>query len=265
MTDLQLIHKKFDKCCFTLSSEDIFKLDKSDNGPINNVISGINKHCYGARLYDDEYGLTVEMFYINNQNTLKGDIIRIDLSDENYFELLFRFCNLLTNDYKVDTIDAFNTFQIKLRGFLEKLGFYTTTSEELKKFEGKNVVLMVNSERGIFNIKLLNKVEILRSFFKNNYESQSQANNEYVYLMVNTDTSFIKIGTSINPKYRERTLQSQEPKVHLVAKWNCEKQLEKRLHNIYKEKRERGEWFRLDLNDLKDIEKFMDIEMKSTG
>lgn len=82
---------------------------------------------------------------------------------------------------------------------------------------------MVNSERGIFNIKLLNKVEILRSFFNNNYESQYEANNEYVYLMVNTETSFIKIGTSINPKYRERTLQSQEPKVHLVAKWNCEK------------------------------------------
>lgn len=85
--------------------------------PINNVISGINKHCYGVRLYDDKYDLTVEMFYINNQINLKGDIIRIDLNDENYFELLFRFCNLLTNDYKVDTINAFNTFQIKLRAF----------------------------------------------------------------------------------------------------------------------------------------------------
>lgn len=250
---------KFDECCFTLSKDDILQLDKADNGPINNVISGINKHCYGARLYDDEYGLTVEMFYINSDTELKGDIIRLDLNEENYFELLFRFCILLANEYdEVDTINAFNTFQTKLRGFLEKSGFFTTTSHELKQFKGKNATMIAVSERGIFNLKLIDKVDFLRNFF-NNYDFQTDTDliSEYVYLMVNTDTSLLKIGTSKNPTYREKTLHSQEPVIHLIAKWNCSKEIEKSLHEKYKHKRVRGEWFRLDLNDLKEIELFM--------
>jgi hypothetical protein len=250
---------KFDECCFTLSKDDILQLDKADNGPINNVISGINKHCYGARLYDDEYGLTVEMFYINSDKELKGDIIRLDLNEENYFELLFRFCVLLANEYdEVDTINAFNTFQTKLRGFLEKSGFFTTTSHELKQFKGKSATMIAVSERGIFNLKLIDKVDFLRNFF-NNYDSQTDMEliSEYVYLMVNTVTSLLKIGTSKNPTYREKTLHSQEPVIHLIAKWNCSKELEKSLHEKYKHKRVRGEWFRLDLNDLKEIELFM--------
>lgn len=265
MTDLQSIHEKFYKCCFSLSKDDILKLDKTDNGPINNVVAGINKHCYGVRLYDDQYGLTVEMFYVNNDKTLKGDIIQLDINDEDYFHLLFRFCVLLSNDYvEVDAIDAFNTFQTKLRGFLEKSGFYTTTSQELKQFEGKSAVMVAFSQRGIFNVRIIDKVDFLRGFFNNNYDSKTESNCEYVYLMVNTDTSLVKIGTSKNPKYRERTLHSQEPKVHLVAKWSCSKELEKKLHQTYKHKRIRGEWFRLDLNDLKEIETFMNSETNNS-
>jgi len=260
------MNDKFNECCFTLSREDILKLDKADNGPINNVISGINKHCYGARLYDDKYGLTVEMFYINNDNTLKGDIIRLDLNEKNYFELLFRFCVLLANEYdKVDTIDAFNTFQTKLRGFLEKSGFFTTTSQELKQFEGKSAVMMAINQRGIFNLKLIDKVDFFRNFFSNHdLATVTTSVREFVYLMINTDTSLIKIGTSQNPTYRERTLHSQEPVVHLIAKWNCSKELEKSLHEKYKHKRIRGEWFRLNLNDLKEIETFMSSETNNS-
>ncbi len=260
------MNDNFNECCFTLSREDILKFDKADNGPINNVIAGINKHCYGARLYDDEHGLTVEMFYINNDNTLKGDIIRLDLNEDNYFELLFQFCVLLANEYAgVDTINAFNTFQTKLRGFLEKSGFFTTTSQELKQFEGKSVVMMAISQRGIFNLKLIDKVDFLRNFFSN-YDSVTDTTSvrEFVYLMINTDTSLIKIGSSKNPAYRERTLHSQEPVVHLIAKWNCAKELEKRMHEKYKHKRIRGEWFRLDLNDLKEIETFMSSETNNS-
>jgi hypothetical protein len=265
MTLPQLSNKKFSECCFALSEEDILQLDKVDNGPINNVISGINKHCFGAMLYDDEYGLVVEMFYINNVKTLKGLIIRLDLNDKSYFELLFRFCVLLTNTYEVDTIDAFNTFQTKLRGFLEKSGFFTTTSHELKQFEDKNAVMMVSSRRGIFKLNFIDKVDFLQNFFSN-YDAKTGTESiyEYVYLMVNTDTSLMKIGTSKNPIYREKTLHSQEPKVHLVAKWNCSKEREKILHQKYKHKRIRGEWFRLDLNDLKEIEIFMNSETSNS-
>jgi hypothetical protein len=124
---------KFFECCFKLEAADIRDFDRDDNGPINNVMAGIADHCYGARLADDEHGLRAELFYINGVRTLKGDIILLDLQDAAYFELLMRFCMLLADDYaEVDAIDAFNTFQTKVRGFLEKLGFQTVTSIDWK-------------------------------------------------------------------------------------------------------------------------------------
>ncbi len=70
---------------------------------------------------------------------------------------------------------------------------------------------------------------------------------QYVYLMVNKRSGHYKIGRSVNPEFRERTLQSQEPEVEMVEACLAPKALEKRLHEEYKSKRIRGEWF--DLND----------------
>lgn len=75
--------------------------------------------------------------------------------------------------------------------------------------------------------------------------------------MVNTDTALIKIGKSNNPRYRERTLHSQEPVVHLIAVWCCDPKIEKELHTKFATKRVRGEWFRLQISDLTEIEKHM--------
>lgn len=254
-------YKKFNNCCFELSAEDIFDLNKNDNGPVNNVIARIDRHCYGVKLYDDEYGLTAEMFYVNNDNTLKGDIIKIEITDPDYFELLLRFCVLLSNDYiGVDAVDTFNTFQIKLRGFLEKLGFFTTTNLELNQFEGESSFMMAKSSRGILKLELIEKVKFYRKIFSNIHNSGFIENNDYVYLMLNGDTSLIKIGTSRNPKYREGTLQSKEPNIHLIAKWCCSKGFEKVLHDKFKDRRIRGEWFRLNINELYDVKKFMDSQ-----
>ena len=48
------IPDRFNEVCFTLSREDILKLDEADNGPINNVISRINRHCFGVKLFGKE-------------------------------------------------------------------------------------------------------------------------------------------------------------------------------------------------------------------
>lgn len=66
------------------------------------------------------------------------------------------------------------------------------------------------------------------------------------YLMKDCSNNFYKIGSSINPKHRERTLQSEKPTIKLVKVWN--KNIEKLLHENYKEYRVRGEWF--DLNEI---------------
>ena len=258
MTEELATEDKFFACCFRLEREDIIKLDQEDNGPINNVVAGIAPHCYGTKLYDDEHGMMVEMFYINGRGQHRGDIIQLEVKDPGYYGLLLRFCILLADDYKeVNALAAFNTFQQKLRGFLEKLNFFTVTSLELKPFNGQNAIMMSSASRGIMKLDYIDPKEFYRDFFGNSADRPVEKRNEYVYLMVNTDTSLIKIGRSVNPVYRERTLHSQEPAVHLIAMWCCVKQIEKELHTMFHHRRIRGEWFRLTIFDMTALEKFM--------
>jgi len=80
----------------------------------------------------------------------------------------------------------------------------------------------------------------------------------FVYLMHDTANGYYKIGISNKPYYRERTLQSEKPAIELIAskKFPVRKiaeSFEKSLHNVYDDKRLRGEWFELDENDVKNI------------
>ena len=86
--------------------------------------------------------------------------------------------------------------------------------------------------------------------------------NSFVYLMHNKTNGYYKIGKSNNPKFRERTLQSQEPDVELIAKWEVDSNEEKLLHKKFKDKRVRGEWFALDEEDVNYIEEYMNQILK---
>lgn len=254
---IKSIDEKFNECCYILTKEDIYEFDKRDNGPINNVISRINKHCYGVNFYEGE-PIFVEMYYVNHDSDLRGDLIRLDIRDPDYFHLLLQFCILLSDNYKdLDEINAFNVFQTKLRGFLEKSGFFTVTDFELSEYKGKNLTMMAKSP--IFHVRTIDKTEFYQMLFNFDSSQSDNENCEYVYLMVNEDTSLIKIGTSKKPQYREKTLHSQEPKINLIAKWECDKEIERKLHKMFNHKRVRGEWFKLTLRDLKEIEDFMSI------
>jgi hypothetical protein len=215
MADTADTDDKFYKSCFTLSKADILKFDEDDNGPINSVIAGIAYSCYGVRLFDDQHGLTADMFFINSKGKLKGDIITLNVNDPDYYELLLRFCILLSEDYlDVDAIGAFNTFQQKLRGFLEKQRFTTVTSLELKQFKGIGGVMMSASPRGIIKIDLIDKVEFYRDFFNNIVNTPIDKTKEYVYLMVNAQTSLIKIGTSTTRfTGKERFIHRSRPSI----------------------------------------------------
>jgi hypothetical protein len=63
------------------------------------------------------------------------------------------------------------------------------------------------------------------------------------YVMKDEDTGFYKIGKSVNPEHRERTLQSQKPTIKMVKIFDSN--IEKELHEAYDKYRVRGEWFNL--------------------
>jgi hypothetical protein len=87
---------------------------------------------------------------------------------------------------------------------------------------------------------------------KNQDKIQSKKIKEIkTYIMKDDLSGLYKIGKSINPKYRERTLQSEKPSIRIVKIFNSN--IEKKLHGIYDEYRVRGEWFKLTEIQLKYI------------
>jgi hypothetical protein len=90
-----------------------------------------------------------------------------------------------------------------------------------------------------------NNVKILYEQKSDNFKEELVSEIK-TYIMKDCNTGFYKIGKSINPKLRERTLQSEKPTIKIIKVFD--KNIEKNLHNTYKDFRVRGEWF--DLNNI---------------
>mgnify|MGYP006273081717 CR=1 FL=1 len=82
-------------------------------------------------------------------------------------------------------------------------------------------------------------------------EEQVKSNKpSFVYLMRNNTNGLIKIGWSKNPRFREKTLRSEEPDIELIFNFQGSRKQEKSLHALFAEKRMRGEWFKLNDADI---------------
>ena len=66
-----------------------------------------------------------------------------------------------------------------------------------------------------------------------------------LYLMKCDNTGLYKIGRSVNPEARERTLQSEAPATRLLNHWSRLGMAERVWHRYFSEQRRRGEWFKL--------------------
>lgn len=77
-----------------------------------------------------------------------------------------------------------------------------------------------------------------------------------VYVMIDKNTGYYKIGRSLNPFKREKTLQSEKPTIELLHTHNAKTIDEKNLHIMFKDKRIRGEWFDLSGSDVQAINSY---------
>lgn len=111
--------------------------------------------------------------------------------------------------------------------------------------------------RGIYDSQLRKKGREYKKAIKEKKKKKKSQGliSSYVYLMKNNRNGYIKIGfTSKEPKYREKTLQSEDPDITLIySKQGCNMDDEKTLHKEYSQKRLRGEWFDLDEDDVYEI------------
>ncbi|PIF05305.1 MAG: hypothetical protein CSA36_07585 [Draconibacterium sp.] len=107
-------------------------------------------------------------------------------------------------------------------------------------------------------IKSISKKEFYQGILKPN-DIEVEEGKIYLYLMINENTNLFKIGYSKNPYFREKTLQSEEPKIFTIKFWECEKKVETEIHKLFKNKRIRGEWFKLNIDDLVKLNNRMKI------
>ena len=64
--------------------------------------------------------------------------------------------------------------------------------------------------------------------------------------MKDKQNGLYKIGKSVNPKYREKTLRSEKPDIKMIFSTEERRSFsESTLHVCFREYRVRGEWFKL--------------------
>lgn len=89
----------------------------------------------------------------------------------------------------------------------------------------------------------------IKEFMSRNFpDAVKQKKDTYVYIMYDENTGYFKIGRSLNPTKRERTLQSEKASIKLIATYPAKSSDEGILHKKFEHLRVRGEWF--DLSDL---------------
>lgn len=84
-------------------------------------------------------------------------------------------------------------------------------------------------------------------------KASKNGNNGYVYLMRNSRNGSTKIGFSKKPRFREKTLQSEEPEIEIICTIPGNIQKERAIQEKYSPARIRGEWFLLSAFDIDDI------------
>lgn len=114
-------------------------------------------------------------------------------------------------------------------------------------------------QKSISNLfKEFNQILISEDLY---FEGEQKIESElpcFVYLMNDLVNGAYKIGISNSPEYRERTLQSEKPDIKLIhskqfPKRSIAEVFEKVLHEHFRNKRIRGEWFQLSNDDIIDL------------
>lgn len=239
---------------FSLTSKYIKEISKIDtSSQIGNVIRGLSEECFGLMANFDTSN-EISFFYITYTSDITGSLIRLNFREEHFYEYLLMFSVELSKDFNnLQPIDVYDTLIGHLRTLLEANGFITFTTSDFKKFNDKNPLFIATQPVEI--IKNHDKIDFYKRLLGVEGLIEIQDGLEYVYLMLNKDSGYFKIGQSKKPTYRERTLQSKEPEVEIVKIWNCDKKIERLLHKKFIKKKIRGEWFNLDFRDIYDLNK----------
>lgn len=258
MGDFSDVENEFAKRLFLLDEFEIVKLNKiAQSGELNNVVTARRATCYGLLIKEDSFiNVSWQLFFVNGKKVLEGALLELDLKGGDNAELVMMFSKYLAQKYhEIDLLDTYNTFQDHTRTMLEMIGFWTISKEELEDIGDPNPIIAQKNVRGIIPVRTIKKERFYKDFFGTGLTSKSHESQ--VYLLLNPELNHVKIGRSKKPGFRERTLQSQEPEIYLIAKWVAPASVETFFHRRYSDNRIRGEWFKLNFRELNEIKEHM--------
>ena len=159
--------------------------------------------------------------------------------------------NKLRNPVGIDTNDdsgmLFNCVGYSPYLTLDQLEFIKHKLDRTIEFAKTNDVDKLNQD-------CLNKA-LNRTAKKTCGNSRINYRKTNIYLMIDHNMGYHKIGRSKDPLKRERTLQSEKPTIELVHTWKGFYNDETSLHERFEEKRIRGEWFNLSPSDISELTK----------
>lgn len=268
---MKAVIDSFEKRIGELSEKDIIELSKNDNS-IFNVLRDLHKEAFGTIVWDDskqnfDYFLT----YVTKVNgKIEGCILKLQPFIKKRNELTTCLSAYISKRFnRAKPHEIFNAYQDQQRSLFERLGYWTYGNELAKELNTrKGEIMLPPGHKGIMFVPFADEAVLEQSSKspkKEKQKKQSVKNDiHYVYIMFNKHNKYHKIGRSIKPEYREKTLQGQEPDVELVEKWIASAEVERTLHRKYKEKRKRGEWFDLTENDVEEIKIFMQTIVSMT-
>jgi hypothetical protein len=251
-----ILNKRLNDAYKLISEETILRMAKRDPA-INNVVTALQKECFGIWSNEDVFSPNYTLVYINGDTELQGEAIELSLEDKDRYHLTMAFCNHLTQEYKhLDLLDVFNTYSQSLRTYIEFYGYTTIGDNIMEELDGYNYTLITKS-KGVIYVPTIDKLKFYRQFFGDIYNQEKPKNENVVYLLLEMKSGHIKIGRSIKITYREKTLQAQAPTIETIAFWKAPKEVETHLHKTFASKRLRGEWFKLTFTDMKIIQSTM--------
>lgn len=205
-------------------------------------------------------------FFCNHVQSSKGDKVLFLFDDNSVHEISISDTDGDHTGYSVlfqEDIDALSSKKLTHIRYLGKNDTVTYSLED--NYDGKADIL--------FNEFIRLYAQVMKDEFdwiplskeiqgiidsSSKVASNNTTQECFVYLMFDSNTGYYKIGMSNTPEYREKTLQSEKPTIEMI----CNKRypsrqiasaIESALHNVFAEKRVRGEWFDLDKVDVSQI------------
>ena len=155
-----------------------------------------------------------------------------------------------TDDFKMKRFWAehYNSLHLAdMDNFLRDFYFY---SKVKKKLYSQNYVDLVKyDEYIIYQNEYLNMLITKKT--KDEKVKKNNNKNKKTYILKDNNTGYYKIGKSVDPLNREKTLQSEKPTYQMIKVFN--KDVEYELHKKYNNQRQRGEWFDLTRTQVKYI------------